>query len=67
MFWKYIVSIFFVFSGSWVPATNKQLLMIIISPHVLIIEKAKYVFAESVSAFNSGYLDLRAIFQVILE
>lgn len=49
------------------PATNKQLLMIIISPHVLIIEKAKYVFAESVSAFNSGYLDFRAIFQVILE
>lgn len=27
-----------VFYGSWVPATNKQLLMIIISPHILIIE-----------------------------
>lgn len=28
----------FFFYGSWVPATNKQLLMIIISPHILIIE-----------------------------
>lgn len=26
------------FYGSWVPATNKQLLMIIISPHILITE-----------------------------
>lgn len=32
--------------GSWMAATNKQLLMKIISPRVLKIEKAKYTLAE---------------------
>lgn len=32
--------------GSWTAATEKQLLMKIISPHVLKIEKAKYTLAE---------------------
>lgn len=35
-----------IFYGSWVAATNKQLLMRIISWHVLKIEKAKYALPE---------------------
>ena len=45
-------------------ATNKQLLMRIISSHVLKIEKAKYALPESFSLFNFRYLDFTAMPQL---
>lgn len=52
------------FYGSWVAATNKQLLMRIISPQVLKIEKAKYALPESFFAFNFRYFNFGAMLQL---